>query len=412
MTDWYTGTTRQDRMHDALERHGLDALLAITPENAGYLAGQSNFIATHWRIPGIYSTAIGRTGQKAIVSGDFGADTASEPSFTFIPYRSWTESVDIRATPGPTIAERCCQSRPGGPISRPAQFDLDAVFDAVAAAVKSVAPQPKRIGVDLLEVDAAAVQRLTDRLPGVEFIDATAVLDDLRALKDPDEIAHLRLAGELTEIGIRGALARITPGMSETALNSAYQIAVHEAVIADGRFAAFRQAEGMANIGIGIDSPHAVVPGQTLKFDMQVDIAGYHSDIGRTYALQPTAEQREAYATLRDALAALQGAVRPGITFADLYATGAGAMHAAGFTNYSRGHLGHSLGLTQRFEEPPFIAPQEQRVVVPGMVLAVEMPYYVYGVGAFQMERMGVVTDAGFEMIDQLPFELELSAPA
>jgi Xaa-Pro aminopeptidase len=168
----------------------------------------------------------------------------------------------------------------------------------------------------------------------------------------------------------------------------------------------------MANIGIGIESPHAVETGQTLKFDMQVDIAGYHSDIGRTYAIEPTPDQRDLYAALRDALAVLQDAVRPGVTFAELYATGAGAMHSAGFTNYSRGHLGHSLGLTQRFEEPPFIAPDEHRPVVAGMVLAIEMPYYVYGVGAFQMERMGVVTETGFEIIDQLPFELELSLPA
>ena len=412
MIDWYTGATRQERIQDAIARHHLDALLAITPENAGYLAGQSNFIATHWRIPGIYSAAIGATGDKAVVSGDFGADPASAPAFTHIPYRSWTESVDIRTAPGSTLAERVVASRPGGPISRPAQFDLDDVSDAIAAAVRSVAPNPKRIGVDLLEVDAASVTRLRSRLPGVELIDATAMLDDLRALKDPDEIAHLRLAGELTEVGIRGALARITPGMAETALNSAYQIAVHEAVIADGRFAGFREAEGMANIGIGIDSPHTVEPGQTLKFDMQVDIAGYHSDIGRTYASEPTSDQNDLYAALRDALAVLQDAVRPGISFAELYATGAAAMHKAGFTNYSRGHLGHSLGLTQRFEEPPFIAPNEHRPVVAGMVLAIEMPYYIYGVGAFQMERMGVVTDAGFEMIDQLPFELALTVPA
>ena len=83
--------------------------------------------------------------------------------------------------------------------------------------------------------------------------------------------------------------------------------------------------------------------------------------------------------------------------------------HRAGFTNYSRGHLGHSLGLTQRFEEPPFIAPGEARPVVPNMVLAIEMPYYVYGVGAFQLERMGVVTGTGFDLVDQLPFEFELT---
>jgi Xaa-Pro aminopeptidase len=393
-----------------MARHGFDVLLAVTPENAEYLAGQSNFIATHWRLPGIHAATIG-SGQRAVVTGDFGADPAIMRSYTHIPYRSWTESIDIRGLLAGRLSERVVAARPGVPIERPAQFDLDAVFDAVAEAVQAVAPNPRQVGVDLLEVDAASVGRLRARLPGVRLIDATTVFDDLRAIKDPDEIAHLRLAGELTETGIRGALARITPGMSETALNAAYQVEVHERVMADERFAAFRQAEGMANIGIGAESPHAVAPGQTLKFDMQVDIAGYHSDIGRTWAIAPTADQRTMYGALREALAVLEAAVRPGVTFAELYAIGSGAMHRAGFTNYSRGHLGHSLGLTQHFEEAPFIAPGEERPVVANMVLAIEMPYYVYGVGAFQLERMGVVTGTGFELVDQLPFELELRLP-
>jgi Xaa-Pro aminopeptidase len=397
-------------MEDAIGRHGFDALLAITPENAEYLAEQGNFIATHWRIPGIHAAAIG-TGERAVVTGDFGADPLSVRPYTHVPYLSWTESVDIRERREDTLPERVVASRPGGPIERPAQFDLDAVFDAIAQAVRAIAPHPTRIGVDLLEVDAASTARLAVRLPGVDLVDATHVFDDLRAIKDPDEIAHLLLAGELTEIGIQGALARVTPGMSETALNAAYQVAVHERVMANDRFAAFRQAEGAANIGIGADSPSRVEPGQTLKFDMQVDIAGYHSDIGRTYAIEPTSEQRAIYAALRDALAVLQEAVRPGVTFAELHQIGASAMHRAGFSNYSRGHLGHSLGLTQRFEEPPFIAPDEHRPVVPSMVLAIEMPYYVYGVGAFQLERMGVVTATGFDLVDRLPFELELTLP-
>ncbi len=104
----------------------------------------------------------------------------------------------------------------------------------------------------------------------------------------------------------------------------------------------------------------------------------------------------------------MTAAVAPGVTFAQLYAIGSGAMHRAGFPNYSRGHLGHSDGLTQHFEEPPFIAPKEQRPLVPNMVLSLEMPYYVYGVGAFQLERMVLVTDAGHEVLDSLPFELAI----
>ena len=408
MTGWYSGATRSERTRDAIERHGLDALLAVTPENAGYLARRSNFIATHWRIPGIYSAVVGGDDRLAVVSGDFGVDPAFPPPFEHLAYRSWTESVDVRGQASGSLAERVAAARPSGSVPRPPQFDLDEVFDRVANAVRAICATPRRVGVDLEGVDRASVDRLSGRLPGCELVDASGILDDLRALKDHDELDHLRLAAELTEIGIGRAIDRLRDGMSEVAVNAAYQVAVHERVMADDRFAAFRQAEGLASVGVGEDVPHVVGPGRTVKFDMQVDIAGYHSDIGRTVVAEPTADQRVVYDALLAALRELQSRVRPGVTFAQLHRTGTEAMREAGFTGYSRGHLGHSVGLTQRFEEPPFVAPGEDRPLVAGMALSIELPYYVYGVGAFQLERMLVVTDDGLEALDRLPFELEI----
>ena len=143
---------------------------------------------------------------------------------------------------------------------------------------------------------------------------------------------------------------------------------------------------------------------------MQVDVSGYHSDIGRTFAFAPTPEQRDVYAALRQSLAAAEAQVRPGATFAAVFHAGVEAMRQQGFASYSRGHLGHSVGLTQHFEEPPFVAANETRPLQPGMVVSVELPYYLYGVGAFQLERMLLVTDDGHEALDRLPFEFELTA--
>ena len=53
------------------ERFGrqLDALVALTPENAHYLAGFGNYIATHWRLPGLFAVAIGPNGRKPPLAG-------------------------------------------------------------------------------------------------------------------------------------------------------------------------------------------------------------------------------------------------------------------------------------------------------------------------------------------------------
>lgn len=403
---WYQGANREERLLTAIAANGFDALVSLFPENSAYLTGASNYIATHWRLPGLYAAVVGRFGERAVVAPDFGRDPTAGSDASQFPYEMWTESIDVRGATG-TIRERIAAARPET-LVRPAQFHPEQIVDQVAAAIRSVGGANGRIGIESLNASAMFLQGLTDRLPGIELVEATPVFDDLRVIKDADEIGHLRLAGELTEIGIAGAISSLRPGMTETAVNAAYQRAVHEAVIADDRFPAFRQAEGAASVGFGKESTRLVQAGETIKFDMQVDVAGYHSDIGRTVAIAPTAEQQEIYDVLLAALRAAEAMIRPGVSFAEIYWAGTDSVREAGFTNYSRGHLGHSVGLTQNFEEPPFIAPDERRLLTSNMVISLELPYYVYGVGAFQLERMLLVTEDGFEALDRLPFDLAL----
>jgi Xaa-Pro aminopeptidase len=43
------------------------------------------------------------------------------------------------------------------------------------------------------------------------------------------------------------------------------------------------------------------------------------------------------------------------------------------------------------------------------MVISVELPYYLLGVGSFQLERMVRIGASEAEMLDRLPFELDVS---
>lgn len=403
---WYVGANRNERLLDVLDRNQFDALVSLFPENSAYLTGGYSYIATHWRLPGMFTAAVGKNGTRAMVTPDFGRDPRTPSDWLQFPFSIWTESVDVRGIDGP-IAPRIVAARPET-VERPSQFDLNEIVDRVVEAIRSVSGPSGRVGIELRNVGSHFRFELENRLAPLELVEATDAFDDLRVLKDPDEIEALRLAAELTEIGIAGAIEHLRIGQSETAVNAAYQRAVHDAVIAGDRFRTFRQAEGAASVGFGADSLHIVRPGETIKFDMQVDVGGYHSDIGRTVAFAPTGDQAEIYEVLLAALRTAERAVKPGATFAAVYWAGTNAVRGAGFANYSRGHLGHSVGLTQNFEEPPFIAPGEQRILTPGMVISLELPYYVYGLGAFQLERMLLISDDGFEPLDRLPFEFAL----
>ena len=401
---WYEGATRRERLADALQRNRLDVLLALTPENAAYLSGRTSVIATLWRLPGLVAVAVNDRGEMAVAAGDneIGGYDGVVASFA---HPLWIEHLDLR-NPGMDLAARVDAARPEGDVSRPAQFDAELMLDAVVAAVGAVVTAGRRVGAELAMLPAWVAERLRQRLPNLEWVEAGAVFDDLRAIKDADEIAHLRLAAELTETGIAGARDALQPGLGAIGVSAAYQRAIWDRAASDHRFAALRQVEGLVSVGDGA-APVAVGPGQTVKLDMQVDVGGYHSDVGRTYALEPTAEQQAVYDALRDALAAVVATLGPGVPMRDVWAVGTERMRAAGFANYSRGHLGHSVGLAHNYEEPPFIAADEARPLAPGMVVSVELPYYLLGVGSFQMERMVRIGASGVDVLDRLPFELD-----
>jgi len=224
------------------------------------------------------------------------------------------------------------------------------MLDAVAAAVRAVVPTGRRaqVGAELWMLPTWVIEGLRVRLLDVAWVEAGAVFDDLRAIKDADEIAHLLLAAELTETGIAGARDALRPGLSDLGVSAAYQRAIWDRAASDRRFSAVRQVEGLVSVGDGT-GPIAVGTGQTVKLDMQVDVGGYHSDIGRTYALDPTAEQQAVYDALRDALSAVVSAIGPGVPMRDLWTVGTERMRTAGFASYSRGHLGHSVGLAHNY---------------------------------------------------------------
>ncbi|MGH2616003.1 MAG: M24 family metallopeptidase [Thermomicrobiales bacterium] len=401
---WYEGATRRERIADAVQRNRLAVLLALTPENAAYLSGRTSVIATLWRLPGLVAVAVNDRGEMAIAAGD-NESNGYEGVLARFAHPLWIEHLDLRRA-GVDLPARVTAARPDGVLDRPAQFDRGLMLDAIAAAVQAATSMGQRVGTELSVFPAWLVEGLRRRLPNIEWVEAGAVFDDLRAIKDSDEIGHLRRAAALTEVGIAAARDALRPGLSAIGVSAAYQRAIWDVAASDDRFAALRQVEGLVSVGDGT-AVTEVGPGETVKLDMQVDVGGYHSDIGRTYALDPTAEQRAVYDALREALAATVAALGPGVPMREVWRVGAEAMRGMGFASYSRGHLGHSVGLAHNYEEPPFIAADEARPLAPGMVVSVELPHYLLGVGSYQMERMALITESGADMLDRLPFEFD-----
>jgi Xaa-Pro aminopeptidase len=98
---------------------------------------------------------------------------------------------------------------------------------------------------------------------------------------------------------------------------------------------------------------------------------------------------------------AARSLLRPGVRMREVYDAGLVAVREAGLPQYSRGHFGHSIGLDNHQEEPPFIGPNDVEIRA-NMVLCLEVPFYPPDVGGFNIEDMFLITDTGAESLTHL----------
>ena len=262
-----------------------------------------------------------------------------------------------------------------------------------------------RLGADLAFVPAADLVLLRQALPHATILDGTVTIQRLRMVKTAAEISRLRRAVELSEAGLRAALGAIRAGVERPALSSAYADGVH--ATADGASVGLWDYISVGPDPWGPGKPAA--SGDILKFDVGVVIGGYSSDMARTVAFGPPSRAaRELHAALLAGLEAGLAKLGPGVRLADVHAVMLAAVRARGVANYARGHFGHSLGNDPFSEQWPFIAADSEVSAEPGMVLAVESPLYVDGLGGFIIEDQVLVTATGIELMSRHPRDLQV----
>jgi Xaa-Pro dipeptidase len=103
------------------------------------------------------------------------------------------------------------------------------VAEQLAEALRERGHHDKTIGVEMSAsetyaygaMDAFTYLRLTELLPDARFSDATNLVQEVRLRKSPLELDYMRLAGELTLIGIEASIAEVAPGRTDNDLAAA-----------------------------------------------------------------------------------------------------------------------------------------------------------------------------------------------
>ena len=388
----------RERARRAMQEHDLVALMAQSPESVQYHTGESGFF-----------NRMLRNGYAA-ASIDF-ADPGLPPAmvvsnFEVDPIRSEVVVEDVRTYMTWIAIDDASEISSGAPVERPVQPPAEAFCAEIDGILRDRGVQSGRIGVEANAMSATIWKLFGERLSNVSLVPLDTVFSYLRAIKSPAEIETLRVAALLTEAGIEDTVRAGVTGATHQDLWLRFQ----ENVIKSARAANIQgvTSANPINFNIGPD-PFPVAgtpqrggqPSDIVKLDAGVTVKGYRSDLGRTCVLgDATPLQQRLARALLNGLDATLAAIRPGEPLRNAFSAGIGTVRAEGFTRYSRGHLGHAIGLAAR-EDYPFISDRDNTIAQPGMALAVEVPYYVSNLGAMLFEENIVVTADGWELLTE-----------
>ena len=111
---------------------------------------------------------------------------------------------------------------------RPFHYGKEDPADLVGEAAKEKGLSSKKIGADLGSFSASAgyVERLRDALAPAQIVDATELINSLRLVKSPSELAYVREAATYANAGMEAAIGAIRPGISEIQLAAEIEYAM------------------------------------------------------------------------------------------------------------------------------------------------------------------------------------------
>lgn len=230
-------------------------------------------------------------------------------------------------------------------------------------------------------------------------------LDDIRMIKDEEEIARIAAAADLADRAFEHVLERIHPGSSER------EIAL------DLEFFMRRNgSDGIAFdciVASGPNSahPHATVTdrivraGEFLKMDFGARIGGYCSDMTRTVVVgTATDRHREMYDAVLAANEAGLAVVRAGIPARDVHEAARAVLEERGMSELFTHGLGHGVGLD--VHERPTVNGKSHDALLAGSVVTVEPGVYVEGFGGVRIEDLVVVEEGGCRLLTHSPKRL------
>jgi Xaa-Pro aminopeptidase len=353
---------RLDRARQLTRESGGTVLLATSgATNFTYLVG-----ANYGRSERLIALLLPVDAQPMLIAPSFEVERVRRGAHIDAPVRGWEEQED------------------------PFTLVRDALRASVVSGALAIVVEPK--------TDYWTVMAVARALPDAKLIDGSAVFEQLRLIKSPEEVTRMRRAIEITEDAVASTFDRLETGMRDIDVAK---------IVSEEHLKRGIEGGGLVQFAGQSALPHGGTTGARLAAEMVVlidaggEFQGYTSDITRTrwFGDAPSRKFREVYNLVHAAQDAAMERVRPGVAAQEIDRAARAVITRGGYGPYFTHRLGHGMGMDGH--EPTYMVEGNTRLLEPGYVFSVEPGIYMLGMWGVRIEDDFMCTPTGGELLSR-----------
>lgn len=324
--------------------------------------------------------------------------------------RFYTRAMDVAGAHLTTILQGDqIQGYPEDLVQQRDRHPLDWV--AADLATRGQASDTIAVEMDAYYFSPRAYQSLAAGLPDARLVDAHELVNWVRAIKSPAELALMRQAARITERVMSVGIDAVQPDVRQCdAVAAIYDAQVRGVDGAGGEYTA---VVPMLPSGPGTATPHLTWTerpfraGEATVLELAACYRRYHCPLARTVCLgEPPPRLRDTAILVEDGLEAALAAARPGTTCEAVEAAWRQVISRAGLSKASR--IGYSVGLNYPpdwGEHTMSLREGDTTVLEPNMTFHMILGMWMDGWG-LELSETFVVTDTGAECLTSVPRDL------
>ena len=265
------------------------------------------------------------------------------------------------------------------------------------------------VGFESSHLQHRDFQRLLEGGARWQWRPTTDLVETLRERKDAGELALVQNAADVACTALEKTVTQLRAGMTEMQVAGVLERELREAgsegfpfptIVASGERSALPHARS---------SSRELRTGDFLLLDFGAEVAGYCSDVTRTFVVgKANDEQRAVHDVVRSANRVAASSVRAGMRGRDADGLARDYIERCGYGALFGHSLGHGIGL--EVHEAPRLARTAEAVRPPGSIVTIEPGIYRPGWGGVRVEDDVYLSAVGPQLLTRFPRELlELS---